>query len=187
VLSLLLESGQSPAVFHQVAIRVGMHALTHPPSGDTAAEAAARTQMHDVTVWKMRRLARFISAIKAIPEGDGTLLDNTLVMAATEMDDPFSHWAIHQPMLFAGRAGGRFKTGRHYSAFVPDPTRANGGPYSWGGGVTNQESSTKSLLTVLQAMGEPDTQYGGRSSDIVDPASTHTSGWVDAPFSALLT
>src|SRR5260221_8581589 len=123
-----------------------MHAITHPPAGDDAAFAAADALVHDITVWKMTRLARLLSALKKIPEAGGTVLDNTLVMAGTEMDDPFTHYCIHTPLLFPGRARGAFIPGRYYSAFVPDPNVANGGPYTYGPGTTNQENSVKALL-----------------------------------------
>ena len=113
----------------QAGAREELHGLTHPPSGDNAALAAAQQAHHAIVTWKMERLARFIAALRRIPEGAGTVLDNTLVYAATEMDDPFTHYSIHQPVIFAGRAGGGLRTGRYYSAFVPNPAVASGGPY----------------------------------------------------------
>jgi hypothetical protein len=88
-------------------------------------------------------------------------------------------------MIFAGRAGGAFKTGRYYSAWY------GGGkdfPYSYGGGPTgstNQESSMKALLTILQALGEADTEYGGDGSTAGGKNMNY--GHVTAPFGALLT
>jgi hypothetical protein len=182
VFCMTLDAGQSGTVYSNIAgVRQGHHAVTHPPSDDAAAAANARAQHHQIVTWKMERLATLIAYLKEIPEGDGTVLDNTLVFASTEMDDPFSHHAIHQPMVLAGRAGGRFRTGRYYSAWY------GGGqnfPYSYGGSSTNQESSTKVLLTILQALGETDTEYGGDGTTA--GGKNNNRGRITEPFGALL-
>ena len=68
-----------------------------------------------IASWFMRRAmeewAYFVEAFAKVREGDGTLLDNTLIYASTD-----SNWArIHSidgiPMFTAGRAGGRVRTG----------------------------------------------------------------------------
>jgi hypothetical protein len=65
------------------------------------------------TVQSMEAWAYFVEAFKKVKEGDGTLLDSMLIYGSTD-----SAWArIHSldglPMLTAGRAGGRVKTGQH--------------------------------------------------------------------------
>lgn len=178
VACMTMDAGQSHSVFWQAGAREELHGLTHPPAGDDAAFAAAVDTHHAIVTWKMQRLTRFLTALRDIPEGAGTVLDNTLVYASTEMDDPFTHYAIHQPVILAGRAGGGLRTGRYYSAFVPDPTRADGGPYTWGADATNQENGVKVLLTILRALGFSDTEFGGDGNG--------NAGHVTSPYGALL-
>lgn len=185
VFCLTLDAGQSGAVYgHIPGVRQGHHALTHPPSDDRTALANAEALHHQVVTWKMERLATLVAYLKEIPEGAGTVLDSCLVFAGTEMDNPFTHYSIHQPMILAGRAGGRFRTGRYYSAWY------GGGqsyPYSFGGGPTgstNQENSTKILLTILRALGEPDAEYGG--DGLTNDGRNRNYGRVTEPFGALL-
>jgi hypothetical protein len=177
VFCVTMDSGQSGVVYsHIPGVKLGHHALTHT-SGMTDLH-------HQIVTWKMERLATLISYLKEIPEGDGTLLDSCLVFAATEMDNPFNHYSIHQPMLLAGKAGGTFRTGRYYSAFYGGGQTS---PYSYGGGPTgstNQESSTKILLTILRALGEPDTEYGGDGTS--NNGGSRNYGRVTEPFGALL-
>ncbi|MFY0542141.1 hypothetical protein [Nannocystis pusilla] len=50
--------------------------------------------------------------MKAIPEGDGTVLDNTLVVWVNEHQKGNNHDRNEMPYVLAGKAGGAVKTGR---------------------------------------------------------------------------
>lgn len=67
--------------------------------------------------------AYFVEAFSRIREGDGTLLDNTLIYANTDHGDARIH-SLDQLISFtAGRAGGRVKTGLHVDAGGSGVTR----------------------------------------------------------------
>jgi hypothetical protein len=55
----------------------------------------------------------FVAALDAIKEGDGTLLDHTLVFAHSETDFAKFHTIDNIPMMTAGSGNGRIKTGLH--------------------------------------------------------------------------
>jgi hypothetical protein len=57
--------------------------------------------------------ADFVTALDAVKEGDRTLLDNTLVFAHSETEFAKFHTIDNIPMMTAGSAGGRVKTGLH--------------------------------------------------------------------------
>jgi hypothetical protein len=61
----------------------------------------------------MEAWAYFVGAMDAIKEGDGTLLDNSLVFAHSETEFAKFHTIDNIPMMTAGSAGGRIKTGLH--------------------------------------------------------------------------
>ena len=67
--------------------------------------------------WYARRsfesLAYFISAFDKVKEGSGTLLDNVLIQANTDVSNARVHSLEEMPAFTAGRAGGRVKTGLH--------------------------------------------------------------------------
>src|SRR5690606_8025219 len=63
----------------------------------------------------MEGWAYFVAALDAVKEGDGTLLDNTLVFAHSETEFAKFHTIDNIPMMTAGSAGGRVKTGLHIS------------------------------------------------------------------------
>ncbi len=61
----------------------------------------------------MQAWATFVGILASVPEGDGTLLDNCLVMAHSETSDANSHSVTGLPIMIAGRAGGRVRPGVH--------------------------------------------------------------------------
>jgi hypothetical protein len=83
--------------------------------------------------------------LDAIREGDRTLLDRMLVLAYTDSGYAKNHTTDNIPMLTAGSAGGRLKTGIHVAAAKGDPV-------------------TRVSLTVQQAVGVPVSSFGTESN-----------------------
>jgi len=88
-------------------------------------------------------LQTMLVTLDGVKEGDGTLLDHTLVFAHSECSFAKIHSLETIPMLIAGRAGGKIKTGMHIAG--------NGDPV------------TRVGLTVQQAMGVPLSNWGAGS------------------------
>jgi len=88
----------------------------------------------------MANHATIVAALAAIKEGDGTLLDNTLVFAHSDVSYAKNHDVTGIPVMLAGSAGKKFKTGVHIN----------------GAG----EPISRIGLTVQQAMGLPVDGWG---------------------------
>jgi hypothetical protein len=101
-----------------------------------------------VVSWFTRRsmesFAYFAGAFAKIKEGDGTLLDNMLIVADTEHGLARVHGLDGMPALTAGRAGGKLKTGVHVDM--------KGSPY------------TRVGYTALRTMGVDIASFGDRSN-----------------------
>ena len=74
----------------------------------------------DITPARMKELgmegfAALVGALDAIKEGDGTLLDHSLVLAYTDTSNAKLHAVDGIPMFLAGSASGRMKTGIHFA------------------------------------------------------------------------
>jgi hypothetical protein len=93
----------------------------------------------------MMNFNSFLSELDAIREGDKTLLDRMLVLAYTDSGYAKNHTTDNIPMITAGSAGGRLKTGIHVAAPKGD-------------------SVTRVCLTVQQALGLPIDSYGTDSN-----------------------
>ncbi len=85
----------------------GHHQLTHD-------EPAPQDQVHEIVVSVVSDFAYLVEALQAIPEGDATLLDNTVLLGTTDVSYGRTHQIDEFPIILAGRACGALKTGFHY-------------------------------------------------------------------------
>lgn len=85
------------------------HVLSHAGASDTTSidEWAMRQS------WYASQFAYMLALMDAVPEGDGTLLDNTLVLFGSELGQGSSHAHTDIPFMLAGGAGGALKGGRY--------------------------------------------------------------------------
>src|SRR5262245_45129102 len=61
-------------------------------------------------------LSDLVAELKSVREGDGTLLDRTLVLATSETGLARNHTLTNIPVFLIGGAGGRLKSGMHIAA-----------------------------------------------------------------------
>jgi len=60
-------------------------------------------------------LAYFLNKLDKVKEGNGTMLDHSLVMYGTNMGNSNQHWHFDVPHILAGGASGQLKGRRHLS------------------------------------------------------------------------
>lgn len=82
------------------------HALSHWPSGGTREDNTTMAQ------WKVSRFARMLELLDAMPEGEGTMLDHTVLSCSSEIANGTAHDDEILPVVVAGRVGG-MQGGRH--------------------------------------------------------------------------
>jgi len=85
------------------------HLMTHEP--DT--NVTARGELTKIYTWYTEMFAKFLAKLDSVPEGDGTLLDNSLVVWGSELGKGNSHSFEKIPFVVAGGAGGKLATGRY--------------------------------------------------------------------------
>lgn len=88
------------------------HSLSH--SGDS--DVNAWNILTERARWQMGEIAYFMDRLATIPEGDGSALDNTVILWGTEVSQGNSHSLTDIPYLLLGSLGGVFRTG-HYLTF----------------------------------------------------------------------
>ena len=66
--------------------------------------------------WHAEQLAYFLDKLKAVREGDKTLLDNSMIFFGSSFSDGNRHDPSNLPIVLAGRAGGHINSGRHIAA-----------------------------------------------------------------------
>ncbi len=131
----------SASLFRKPGDSATNHTLTHEEPVD------AQLGYQPISDWfatrSMESMATFVEAFAQVREGDGTLLDNTMIFAHTDTNYARLHALDGIPMMSVGKAGGRIKTGMHIAG--------NGDPV------------TRVGLTMMQVMGLPINQWGTRS------------------------
>ncbi len=106
--------------------------------------------------WRMSLVARLLEGLDDpdFPEGDGTLLDNSLLLYTSEFSNGSRHAARNVPVLLAGSAGGVLETGR----FITYNDHAQADPDTLQ--YSSEESVHNLYTSVLQAFGEEDAHFG---------------------------
>jgi hypothetical protein len=72
-----------------------------------------------------QKFANLVKMLDSIPEGGGTVLDNTATVWFNEMSDGNAHNLNNAPIIQAGSAGGYFKTGWIINVDTASPGAAN--------------------------------------------------------------
>lgn len=119
---------------------------------------SARRAFTPINVWYGSLFARLISRLDQIDEGDGTALDNSMVVWASDFGHGGGHSADNLHLVFAGHAGGA-ALGRHVdyaSSLGRDPTA----PY----GHENQPGNHNLAVTMAQAFGVQGERFGDYAS-----------------------
>jgi Protein of unknown function (DUF1552) len=75
-----------------------------------------------ITAFNIEQFAYMVKKLHSLREGDGTLLDNCIMMWGSGLEDGNKHTRENLPFILAGKGGGSIRTGR----FLPD-TRGNQG------------------------------------------------------------
>jgi hypothetical protein len=134
--TFLLAKELSGAVYPKSAIRDSYHTLSHhSQSEDLKARYAVLNRYH------VGLFAYFVEKLHNTPDGDGTLLDNSLVMYGSGMSDGNSHDHDPLPVLLAGRASGHLEGNRH----IVNPKRTN---------------MSNLLVAMLDKLGVPQESFG---------------------------
>ena len=103
------------------------------------------------STYSMEGFAALLAALDGVKEGNGTLLDHSLVLAYTDTSNAKLHAVDGIPMILAGSASGRLKTGIHYAGTSTTVARVG--------------------LTVQQAMGLSVDRWGTDSNMTNKPIS----------------
>ncbi len=145
VVNLALSQGMSG--FRMEGDTTNHHIYTHEESIDP--ELGYQPMCDRFARSYMGAFRNFLATLDGIKEGDGTLLDRTLIFAFTDHGEARVHGLLNYPFILAGRAGGRMKTGFHVAALGDSITRVG--------------------FTAQQVMGVPTASWGTGSNQVSRP------------------
>lgn len=128
---------------------VAFHELTHEEPIDEKLGYQPKS-----TFFMERSMEAFASLLKAmdgIKEGNGTLLDHSLILATSESNYAKLHTLDSVPVLVAGTAGGRWRSGMHIDG--------------------KGDATSRVGLTIQQALGMPVAKWGTGAMETARPIS----------------
>jgi hypothetical protein len=134
VFTVMWSSCGSGVIVWQAGATNGLHYTCH-------VEPAPQPIVHQATVFTMQQFAYFLSRLRDTPEAGGNLLDSCAILCTTEHTEGNTHAIDDFPILVAGKAGGKLKSGIHYRS-------------------PNNENTSQVLLTVLRAAGVQRSEFG---------------------------
>ncbi len=134
--TFLMACELSGAVYPKSGVRDSFHTLSHHSNNEDNKVRFAQLNRYHTSLF-----GYFLDKLAATPDGDGTLLDNSLVMYGSGMSDGNAHNHDPLPVLLAGRAGGKLEGNRHLLA--PEKT-----------------PMANLLLSMLDKIGVPQESFG---------------------------
>lgn len=108
-------------------------------------------QYQVINQWHVEQYAYLLDKLRQMPEREGTVLDNSMILYGSGLRDGNSHSPHNLPILLGGRGGGRIATGQHLQ-FERDTPLANlyaAMLNAFGTGETRFADSTQLLPGVL--------------------------------------
>lgn len=115
VFSFKLARDVSGRVYPPTGVTTGYHNASHHNENEERIRQFEKINRYHVSL-----VPYLLARLQATPDGDGTLLDNTVVMYGSPMGNPNYHNHKRCPLFFAGKGGGALQGGLHLKA--PDGT-----------------------------------------------------------------
>lgn len=116
VVTFSMAREKSERAYREIGLQEGHHALTH--HGGNSSMIAKCEQLE---TYHSRQFAYFLDRMRSTPEGDGSLLDHSIVLYGSSLSDGNAHSRRNLPIVLAGGGSGRIKSGRHLRAAKDTP------------------------------------------------------------------
>jgi Protein of unknown function (DUF1552) len=144
VFSLKLGRDASNRIYTESGVKAAFHSASHHQEREERITDFAKINKYHVSL-----IPYFLEKLKNTPDGDGNLLDNSIVLYGSPMGNSNVHNHKRCPLFLAGHAGGQLKGNLHIKAADETPM-------------------ANAMLTVAQMLGLDDMDRFGDSSAPMD-------------------
>jgi hypothetical protein len=136
VVSFMMAAEVSNQAYNHIGIPDAFHPLSHHNNA-----AASLDKLSQLQTWHSQVIARFAGKLAEIPDGENTLLENSILMYGSNMSNSNAHDHFPLPSVILGQGAGTIRGGQHlkYDDHTP---------------LSNL------LLTLLHRAGAPVEQHG---------------------------
>lgn len=107
VITFMMGNGGSNRTYPHIGVDRAHHEISHHESDPSKLEDLTKINTHHVELFSY-----MLQKMKAINDGKGTLLDNSMIMYGSAIGDGNRHNHDNLPILLAGRGGGTINSGR---------------------------------------------------------------------------
>jgi len=145
VFSMIMSRELSTMTFASIGVPEQHHGVSHHRNDPQLIAKKAR-----IDVYQSQLFAYFLEKLQAMPEGDGSILDQSLLLYGGGMGDGNMHRHSDLPTLLAGGLGGKFKMGRHLQYTLDTPM-------------------TNLLLTMMDGAGVRLDKLGDSNGRLLEP------------------
>jgi hypothetical protein len=108
VFTFMMAREASQRVYPDLGVPDPHHALSHHQNHPARIATLSRINLFHVQLF-----AKFVETLRATPDGDGSLLDHSMVLYGSGMSDGNGHTPYPLPLVAAGRGAGQLKGDRH--------------------------------------------------------------------------
>src|SRR5690606_315746 len=108
VVSFMMAAEVSNLTYNQVGVADAFHALSHHQNNAAKLERLLRVQ-----VYHSRAFARFVQKLADMPDGDGSMLDHSILLYGSNMSNSNAHDHFPLPSAVIGGGCGKLKGGQH--------------------------------------------------------------------------
>jgi hypothetical protein len=136
VVSFMMAAEVSNQPYNFINIPDAFHPLSHHANNPAKLNNLAKVQ-----AWNTGAFAKFVGKLQSLPDGEGNMLDNSILVFGSNMSDSNAHNHFPLPMAIVGGGAGKLKGNRHLR--YPDKTP-----------IANMH------LTLLDRLGVPMESFG---------------------------
>jgi hypothetical protein len=115
VVSYMMVSEGTNRTYNHIGISDSFHPVSHH-----ANELGRIEKLIKIQAWHVERFAEFVGKLAAVRDGEGTLLDNSILMYGSNMSNSDRHNGHPLPTILVGGGAGKLSGGRHIE--LPNPT-----------------------------------------------------------------
>jgi len=108
VITFMLGKAGSNRPYRQIGISDGHHSITHHQN-----DPVKIANVSKIDAYLVQTFTYFLEKLKATPDGDGTLLDHSLILYGSGLGDANVHTHHELPTALLGSGGSQIKGGRH--------------------------------------------------------------------------
>jgi hypothetical protein len=116
VLTFQLAREASTRTYPEVGVPEAHHPTSHHGNDPEKLAKLAKINAYHVSLF-----AYYMEKLKSTPDGDGSLLDHSMILLGSGMGNPDVHNHVNLPIVLVGGGAGKLKGGRHIKYAEPTP------------------------------------------------------------------